>query len=105
MAATLEKVEKFDAGCEEWSQYVERLGHFFAANGIDTAEKKKSAFLAVIGPPVYKQLRNLVSPEKPGDKTYVRAAGKGDDQALQQYHQKLYSDTNFTAVSVSQVSL
>ena len=46
MAATLGKVEEFDAGREEWSQYVERLGHFFAANGIDAAEKKKVSFVS-----------------------------------------------------------
>ena len=35
--ATLGKVEEFDGAKEDWSQYVERLGHFFAANGIDDA--------------------------------------------------------------------
>ena len=57
MAATLGMVEEFDAVQEERSQYVERLWHFFVANGIDTAEKKRSVFLAVIGLPVYKLLR------------------------------------------------
>ena len=54
---------------EEWPQYVERMDHFFAANGIDEAHKK-STFLAVIGSATYTLVRNLVSPDKPGDKTY-----------------------------------
>ena len=28
MAATLERIEELDVGREEWSHYVERLGHF-----------------------------------------------------------------------------
>ena len=45
-------------------------GHFFEANGIDDRGKKRSVLLAVIGPPTYKLLHNLVSPAKPGDKLY-----------------------------------
>ena len=71
MAATFGKVEEFDSGKEAWQQYVERLGHFFAANGITEAEKKRAVFLSVIGPAAYKLLRNLVSPEKPGEKAYA----------------------------------
>ena len=67
MAALLGKIEEFE---EEWPQYVERMDHFFAANGIDNADKKKSTFLAVIGPATYSLVRNLVSPDKPGDKSY-----------------------------------
>ena len=70
MAATLGKVEEFDSNREEWSQYVERLGHFFLANGITEEAKKRSVFLAVIGPTAYKLLRNLVSPAKPGVRPY-----------------------------------
>ena len=49
---------------------MECMDYFFAANGIEDADKKKSAILAVIGAPTYKLVRNLVSPAKPGDKTY-----------------------------------
>ena len=38
MAALLGKMEEFDASREEWTQYVERMDHFFAANGINEAE-------------------------------------------------------------------
>ena len=70
MMATFGKVDKFDASKEEWSQYVECLTHFFLANGIDEAEKKRAVFLSVIGPAAYKLLRNLLAPAKPGEKAY-----------------------------------
>ena len=36
----------------------------------EKADKKRAMFLSVVGPATYKSLRNLVSPAKPGDKTY-----------------------------------
>ena len=69
---TLGKVEEFDSSKEEWTQYVERLGHFFTANGITDAGKKRAVFLSIIGAATYKILRNLVSPVKPGDKSYAQ---------------------------------
>ena len=55
-----------------------RIGHnmlnastiFFDANGITDAGKKKSAFLVVIRPTTYALVRTLVSPAKPGEKSY-----------------------------------
>ena len=76
MAATLGKIEEFDGKKEEWVQYVERLSHFFIANGIETEEKKRAVFLSLIGPSSYKILRNLVSPAKPGDKSFAEALSK-----------------------------
>ena len=70
MAAIFGKVDNFHGEQEDWPQYVERLGHFFAANSITTEEKKRSVFLSVIGPTPYKLLRNLVAPEKPADKKF-----------------------------------
>ena len=49
-SATLGRVDEFDADKEEWTQYVERLEHFFVANSITTAEKKRAILLSVIGP-------------------------------------------------------
>ena len=60
MATLFGTVSEFEEGKEEWTQYVERLGHFFAANGITNEEKKRSIFLSVVGPTSYKLLRNLV---------------------------------------------
>ena len=66
----LGKIDKFDRHKEEWLQYVERLGLFFIANSITTAEKKRAVFLSVVGAATYKVLRNLISPELPSEKSY-----------------------------------
>ena len=71
MAGTLGRVEEFDGTREDWPQYVERMQYFFDANGIDGAEKKRAVFLSVIGAATYKTLRNLLSPIKPGEKSYL----------------------------------
>ena len=71
MAVVFGKVEYYDKDQEDWPQYVERLEHFFAANEISSAEKKRSVFLSVIGPTPYKLLRNLLAPEKPSDKSFA----------------------------------
>ena len=63
------KIE-FDSIKEDWTQYVKRVDHFFAANEITDAGRKKLAFWAVIGPTTYTLVRNLVSPAKPGEKSY-----------------------------------
>ena len=55
---------------QEWRQYAERIQHYFAANGVTDAERKRAIFLSVIGPRTYKLLSNLVAPSKPGEKTY-----------------------------------
>ena len=68
MAGTLGRVKEFDGNKDDWQQYVERLEHFFQANDVDGAEKKRAVFLSVI---TYKILRNLFSPAKPGEKSYA----------------------------------
>ena len=57
------------------------MEHFFLANGIDSEEKKRAVFvfLSVVGAATYKTLRNIVSPAKPGEKSYdelVKALSK-----------------------------
>ena len=54
---------------EGWDQYIERLEHYFSANGITDSGKQRAILLTVIGAKAYSLLRNLVSPAKPGDKT------------------------------------
>ena len=46
------------------------MEYFFEANNIDSAEKRRAVFLLVIGSATYKILRNLLSPVKPGDKSF-----------------------------------
>ena len=48
---------------------VERLNHFFDANDIADAGKKRAVQLSIIGQSTYALLRNLVSPAKPGEKS------------------------------------
>ena len=68
--ATIGRIEEFREDREDWDQYAERLDHFFSANGITDAAKKRSVFLTVIGAKAYKQLRSLISPAKPGETNY-----------------------------------
>jgi hypothetical protein len=65
-------VGEFVEGKEEWTQYEERLGHFFTANGIEDAAKKRSILLSMMGPAAYKLLCNLVTPKKPGEIEYSK---------------------------------
>ena len=68
----LGSVEPFNGCKDEWPQYVERLEHFFVTNSVNTAEEKRATLLTLIGGATYKTLRNLVSPDKPGDKSYAQ---------------------------------
>ena len=70
MAAVFGRIDEFDSKKEDWPQYVERLDHFFAANGITDADKKRSIFLTVIGPATFRLLRSLLHPTKLEAKTY-----------------------------------
>ena len=68
--STLGRIEEFDANKDDWQEYVERLKFYFVANGIEDATKKRAAFLAAVGSATFKTLRNLLSPVKPGEKTF-----------------------------------
>ena len=61
----------FDASREEWSEYAERLGHYFVANDIHAAEKKRAILLTVVGPTTYRLLKTLVSPQKLDEFTFA----------------------------------
>ena len=64
---TFGNIDEFDSAREDWPQYEEWLGHFFTANNIDDADKKRAVFLTVIGAATYKLPCNLMSPSKPGE--------------------------------------
>ena len=68
---TLGRVDEYDGTKDDWPQYVERLEHFFTANGITEAGKKRAVLLTVMGAATYKVLRNILLPAKPGEKTYA----------------------------------
>ena len=49
-------VGEFVEGEEDWAQYVERIGHFFGANGVSDTSKKCSIPLSSIGSKAYQTL-------------------------------------------------
>ncbi|KAK0139329.1 hypothetical protein N1851_024035 [Merluccius polli] len=60
----------FDSQTQTWEEYVEVLGHFFVANGIADEGKKRAILLSSVGSRTYSLMRNLLSPNKPGEKSY-----------------------------------
>ena len=83
--SVLGKIEVFSGKAEDLECYIERLEQFLCANDLEKivlvddgnnreavntrTEKHRAVFLSVIGPSAYTVLRNLVSPDKPTDKT------------------------------------
>jgi len=65
--ATFGMIEEFKAEEEEWSLYVERMQHYFAANDITSVEKQRSIMLGVCGTSTYKLMSSLFAPRKLGD--------------------------------------
>ena len=55
---------------EDWTQYVERIGHFFGATDVSDTSKKRSVLLSSIGSKAYKTLASLVAPQTSGAKSY-----------------------------------
>ncbi|ETW98899.1 MAG: hypothetical protein ETSY2_42010 [Candidatus Entotheonella gemina] len=55
-------VTPFDATQEEWSEYVERLEHYFTANDITAVAKRRAILLHAVGPKTYRLIKTLVSP-------------------------------------------
>ena len=53
-----------------WSQYIERLEHYFVANDIDNVDKQKAILLSERGSKTYKLMCDLFASEQPGDKTF-----------------------------------
>ncbi|CAG2195305.1 unnamed protein product [Mytilus edulis] len=65
---TYGKLDSFDES-EDWTQYVERMEHYFNANEIDEEDQKRDIFLSVCGKNIYKLIRDLLAPAKPGTKS------------------------------------
>ena len=64
-------VTQFDGNHEEWSEYSERLEHYFTANDITAEEKKRAILLNAVGPTTYCLLKTLASPEKLTDLSFL----------------------------------
>ena len=67
--AQISKVEPFQTD-EYWESYEECLQQYFKSNEITDVDKKIALFLTVIGSHLYKLLHDLVSPNKPAEKSY-----------------------------------
>ena len=81
MAVMFGQMCELNASREDWTQYPERLTHYFEVNGITDAARKKSILLTVVEPGTYKQLRSLVSPAKADEKTNAELM-----EALKAFH-------------------
>ena len=62
---TLRRIEEFDS-TSDWD-LCQTGREFFLANDIDDDEKKRAVFISIIGPSMYKTLRNLFTPAKPAE--------------------------------------
>lgn len=70
MANLVGSTVPFNSQEQSWEEYCEVLQHFFDANGIEEAGKKRAILLSAVGSHTYSLIRNLLSPVKPGAKTY-----------------------------------
>ncbi|XP_036071205.1 uncharacterized protein LOC118597883 [Oryzias melastigma] len=70
MAATVGSLVQYDSKEQSWEEYCEILDHFFVANGINDADKKRAVLLSSVGAQTYALMRNLLSPVKPGERSY-----------------------------------
>lgn len=60
----------FDAKTQTWEEYCEILDQYFEANDINNADRQRAILISVVGASTYSLMRNLLSPEKPKEKTY-----------------------------------
>ena len=103
------KIEEYDGTKEDWPQYVERCRPFFYANGMTDANvnKKKSVFLAVIGPPddLWSCKKSCGTHQVRGE--VVRGVGKSTNWLFQPhpFGQRWFNALTFIAISGSLVRL
>ena len=62
--ATHGHVGEFTGDSDDWTAYAERLEHYFTANEVKTAAKKRAVLLSCCGATTYKLIRNLTAPGK-----------------------------------------
>ena len=67
---TFGHISEFVVEDERISAYLERVELYFKANDI-AAEKKVAIFLSGIGAKTYTELRSLVAPAQPKDKSFA----------------------------------
>ena len=65
----------FDPANDDWSEYVERLEHYFTANDIVEGDKQSAILLNAVGASTYR-LRSFVSPSKVTDFSFAELVEK-----------------------------
>lgn len=68
---TLGTLAAFDQKNQTWEEYCEIMEQFFAANNIDDGDRQRAILICVIGASTYSLMWNLLSLDKPKDKTYT----------------------------------
>ena len=68
---------EFDSSQEDWKSYAERLGLYFQANNVEEGMKQRAILLSACGPATYQLIKNLLTPAKPGDKTFAENFNSG----------------------------
>lgn len=63
-------VKDFDPDHDDWPVFIELLGHYFTANAITSAPRRRSILLSLIGIRTYRSLCATIYPDKPGDRSY-----------------------------------
>ena len=58
----------FNETAEDFENYVERMDQWAELNGVE--EKKVGMLLSVVGTNAYRLLKDILTPEKPKDKTH-----------------------------------
>lgn len=61
----------YDSQTQTLEGYCEVLEHLLEANLITDAGRKRPILLSSIGSKIYILIRNLLSPDKPGDKSFT----------------------------------
>ena len=65
-----EMPSQFDKEQDEWPSYIEWLDHYFLANDIEDAGKKRSILLTACGTKTYKLVRSLAILRIPAELSY-----------------------------------
>lgn len=68
--ATFGSIGEFKEEDGSWSQYIERMEHYFIANAIEDVDRRRAILLSVCGASIYKLMSSLCAPQKPGKLSY-----------------------------------
>ena len=70
--STYGRLGEYNPESDDWTEYVEQMEHFLAANDTEAKPKKKAILLSSCGTKTYSLIRSLVAPSKPGTKTFKK---------------------------------